>query len=91
MIRVLGISGSLRSGSYNTALLRTAQALVDDDVQLEVVTLAGIPLYDGDLERREGIPAAVGDLKDRVIASDGTIGGRGSPSGSDRISCHDRP
>ena len=73
MIRILGISGSLRSRSFNTALLRTAQTLVDGDVQLDVVTLAGIPLYDGDLEQREGIPPAVAELKDRVTASDGLL------------------
>lgn len=73
MSKILGISGSLRSRSFNTALLRTAQALVGDDVQLEVVTLAGIPLYDGDLEQREGIPPAVSALKDLVVASDGLL------------------
>jgi NAD(P)H-dependent FMN reductase len=73
MTRILGISGSLRSGSFNTALLRTAQTLVDRDVQLDIVTLAGIPLYDGDLEQREGIPPAVAALKDRVVASDGLL------------------
>ncbi len=73
MIRILGISGSLRGGSYNTALLRAAQALVPAEVQLDVVTLAGIPLYDGDLEQREGIPASVNELKQRVVESDGLL------------------
>jgi chromate reductase len=73
MIRILGISGSLRSRSFNTALLRTAQTHVDGDVQLDIATLAGIPLYDGDLEQREGIPSAVAKLKDRVVANDGLL------------------
>ena len=73
MTTILGISGSLRSRSFNTALLRTAQGLVDGDVQLDVVTLAGIPLYDGDLEQREGIPTAVAELKDRILSSDGLL------------------
>lgn len=71
MIRILGISGSLRGGSFNTALLRAVQALVSADVQLDVVTLAGIPLYDGDLEQREGVPASVNDLKQRVVETSG--------------------
>lgn len=71
MIRILGISGSLRGGSFNTALLRAAKALVSADVQLDVVTLAGIPLYDGDLEQREGVPASVNDLKQRVVETSG--------------------
>lgn len=73
MTRILGISGSLRSASLNTALLRAAQALSITGVELEIATLHGIPLYDGDLEQREGIPAAVTALKEKVIASQGVI------------------
>lgn len=73
MIRILGISGSLRTGSYNTSLLRAAQSLVGPEVELEVATLHGIPLYDGDFEKREGLPLAVKALKEQVIASDGVL------------------
>jgi chromate reductase, NAD(P)H dehydrogenase (quinone) len=73
MTTILGISGSLRSRSFNTALLRAAQAATGADVKLEVATLHGIPLYDGDVEQRDGLPAAVNELKERVIASDGVL------------------
>lgn len=73
MTRILGISGSLRAGSYNTALLRAAQSLAGPDVQFDVATLHGIPLYDGDAEQRDGLPAAVVELKERVVASDGVL------------------
>ncbi len=73
MSRILGISGSLRRDSYNTALLNAARALADASVHLEVATLHDIPLYDGDLEQREGIPAAVVALKERIVASDGVL------------------
>jgi NAD(P)H-dependent FMN reductase len=73
MIRILGISGSLRAGSYNTALLRAAQSLAAPGIELEVATLHGIPLYDGDLEQREGLPMAVKALKEKVAASDGVL------------------
>ena len=73
MTRILGISGSLRAGSFNTALLRAAAALPIDGVTLEVATLHGIPLYDGDAEARDGLPAAVTTLKDRIVASDGVL------------------
>lgn len=73
MIRILGISGSLRAGSYNTALLRLAKSMAGPAMALDVATLHGIPLYDGDLEQREGIPAAVRELKDRVLACDGLL------------------
>ena len=73
MTRILGISGSLRAGSYNTALLRVAQSLVGPSVEFECATLHGIPLYDGDFEQREGTPAAVDALKEKVVASDGVL------------------
>jgi NAD(P)H-dependent FMN reductase len=73
MTRILGISGSLRAGSFNTALLRTAASMVPAGVQMEVATLHGIPLYDADMEEREGLPAAVKALKEKVLASDGVI------------------
>lgn len=73
MTRLLGISGSLRADSYNTALLRASQALLPDGVELEVATLHGIPLYDGDLEQKQGIPAAAEALKDKLAACDGLV------------------
>jgi len=69
--RILGISGSLRRGSYNTALLKAGAPLLDAGTELEIALLHGIPLYDGDLEAAEGLPQAVCDLKARVIACDG--------------------
>lgn len=64
---VLGISGSLRKGSYNTALLRAAAGLMPEGVALEIGSIEGIPLYDGDLEAAQGIPQAVQALKAKVI------------------------
>ena len=73
MVRILGISGSLRANSYNTALLRLAASMAGPGMSIDVATLHGIPLYDGDTEQREGIPAAVQDLKSRVLAADGLL------------------
>lgn len=73
MVNLLGISGSLRRGSFNTSLLRAASGLVGDDVRLEVATIHGIPLYDADVETSEGIPAAVQTLKAKVLACDGLL------------------
>ncbi len=73
MIKILGVSGSLRAQSFNTALLRASQAAAGEGVQIEAATLHGIPLYDGDLEQRDGIPPAVREMKQRVLANDGLL------------------
>jgi chromate reductase len=72
-MRLIGISGSLRAGSYNTALLRAAQGLTPEGVELVEGSIRDIPLYDGDLERDAGLPAAVTDLKDLIAGADGLI------------------
>ncbi len=73
MVRLLGLSGSLRSGSYNGALLRAAAALDIEGVALEIGSIRGIPLYDGDVEAAEGVPAPVQALKERILACDGLL------------------
>jgi NAD(P)H-dependent FMN reductase len=73
MPTIIGISGSLRRGSYNTALLRAALELAPAGVAIEVASIQGIPLYDGDLETEHGIPDPVGVLKDRIAAADGLL------------------
>ena len=73
MARLVGVAGSLRKGSYNRALLAAAQGLVPAGTVLEVATIAGIPLYDGDREAADGIPPAVTALKEAIAAADGLL------------------
>jgi NAD(P)H-dependent FMN reductase len=73
MTTLIGLSGSLRKGSFNTALLRAAAELMPAGSALKVETIHGIPLYDGDVEAAEGVPARVTELKDAVAAADGLI------------------
>jgi len=72
-VKILGISGSLRKGSYNTALLKAAVGLMPEGVQLEAASIHGIPLYDGDLEAAQGSPPAVQALKDRILQAQGLL------------------
>jgi len=68
--RILGLSGSLRAGSYNTALLRAGRELHPQVVR--IASIADIPLYDADVESA-GFPAPVEALKQEVAAADGVL------------------
>jgi chromate reductase len=73
MTTIIGLSGSLRKGSFNTALLRASATLMPNGVQLVVKTIHGIPLYDGDVEEASGIPASVRELGDAIANADGLL------------------
>lgn len=73
MTKLVGISGSLRRGSHNTALLREAVGLMPEGAELAVHTIHGIPLYDGDVEAGPGIPEPVTALKEAIVAADGLL------------------
>jgi len=70
---ILGISGSLRRGSYNAALLRALRELAPESVTFEEASIRGIPIYDGDVEAETGIPEPVRALKDRIASVDGLL------------------
>ncbi len=72
MAKLIGISGSLRKDSLNTALLRAAATLLPEGHSLEIASIADIPLYDGDVESA-GLPAPVAALKERVVAAQGLV------------------
>ena len=73
MSRILGVSGSLRKGSFNTALLRAAQHLMPRGVELVEGSIVGVPLYDGDEEAASGLPPAVEALKEQIAGADGLL------------------
>jgi chromate reductase len=72
-VRVLGFSGSLRRGSYNTALLRAAAELAPDGMVLETFDLASIPLYNEDIRSEYGFPEAVAAFRERIAAADALL------------------
>ncbi|MBX3616694.1 NADPH-dependent FMN reductase [Nitrosomonas sp.] len=73
MVKILGISGSLRDRSYNTALLRAAREILNGDAVLDIATLHDIPLYNEDIESIEGIPQAVVALQEKLVLADGVL------------------
>lgn len=73
MTRIVGMSGSLRRGLFNAALLRAAGDLFPEGAELTIRTIRGIPLYDADVESADGIPEPVASLKDAIAAADGLL------------------
>jgi NAD(P)H-dependent FMN reductase len=73
MTTIVGLAGSLRRKSYNHALLRAARELAPEGTAIEIRTIEGIPVYDGDLEAHEGVPARVEELKNEIAEADGLL------------------
>jgi chromate reductase, NAD(P)H dehydrogenase (quinone) len=72
-LTLLGISGSLRHASYNTALLRAARELVPEGMAIEIYDRLGeIPPYNDDV-RQAGLPEPVADLRARIAAADALL------------------
>src|SRR5438132_887093 len=69
---VLGIAGSLRAGSYNRALLRTAIGLSPEGMKITEFDISGIPLYNADVEAK-GDPEEVKALKDAIRQADAVL------------------
>lgn len=72
MATILALVGSLRQRSYNGMLARAAVEVTPSGSTMEVASIRGIPLYDGDVEEH-GIPPEVEALKARVMSSDGLL------------------
>lgn len=68
-MNVVGIAGSLRRGSYNRGLLDAARGLAPASMTIEPFDLAGIPLYNADLDTDEWRPAEVMRLKGAVAGA----------------------
>jgi len=71
-MKVVGISGSLRKGSYNTAALRAAQGLVPEGMTIEAAEIGDLPLYNDDV-RLAGYPPAVQRLRGQLAAADAVL------------------
>ncbi len=71
-LNILGISGSLRKDSFNSAALRAAQKLAQDEVKIEIADISQIPLYDQDI-RDNAIPESVTTLAAKIMAADAIL------------------
>jgi chromate reductase len=70
--RLLGLSGSLRQGSYNTAILAALAQAVAEEASLELFPLNEVPLYDQDADT-ETPPAVIVRLRAAVASADGVV------------------
>ncbi len=71
-MNILGISGSLRQASFNTALLQTAQELAPAGMNIAIHRLHDLPMFDQDVEE-QGDPVPVTSLKQAIDAADGLL------------------
>ncbi len=72
MITLVGISGSLRQQSYNSALLKAAADAAAEGIRIEIHSIADIPLYNGDVEKQQ-FPESVLALKTAIQQAQGLI------------------
>ena len=70
--RIVGFAGSLRHGSFNRALLRTAAELAPERLRIDIHEIADIPLYNQDVEDQNA-PAAVTTLREAVRSADALL------------------
>jgi len=70
-LRILGISGSGRKGSFNTALLKAAKEQAPPGMTLEIFDVSGLPLFNQDLEAE--LPEPVRELKEEIRRADAVL------------------
>ena len=71
-MHILGISGSLRQASLNTAALRSCATLLPDGVTFSLADLSDVPLYNEDL-RVQGLPSSVQQLREQISTADAIV------------------
>lgn len=74
--KILAFSGSTRTDSFNKKLIKIAAAgAKDTGVEVTLIDLRDfpMPLYDGDLEQRDGLPSTARNLKDLMLSHQGFL------------------
>lgn len=72
VFNVVGLAGSLRRGSYNRALLRTATEVAPPTLHIDIHELDCIPLYNSDVEA-VGVPTSVVQLREAIGKADALL------------------
>jgi len=71
-MKVLGVSGSLRKGSFNTMALKVAQGLAPEGMAIEIADISSFPLYNEDV-KAQGFPPPVQKFRDQIAAADALL------------------
>jgi len=72
LFRILAVAGSLRQGSYNRGLLRAAEALAPDGVEVRFFDIGQLPFFNQDVEAA-GDPEPVQRFKDAIASSNAVL------------------
>ncbi|MGH2343491.1 NADPH-dependent FMN reductase [Segnochrobactraceae bacterium EtOH-i3] len=70
--KLLGLSGSLRTAAFSTAILETFAEMVADRAELAIADIGSLPLYNQDLDL-DPRPAPVAALRTAVEEADGLV------------------
>ncbi|MFP6770777.1 MAG: NAD(P)H-dependent oxidoreductase [Alphaproteobacteria bacterium] len=71
-MKVLGISGSLRKGSFNSSLLNIAAQVAPAGIEITIADISAFSVYDEDVYAN-GFPAAVATFREQINAADGLL------------------
>lgn len=71
--QVLGVSGSLRRGSYNTELLRAAAEVAPQNMTVDIADISDLPVYNADIETEQGFPESVERFRSQIAEADGLL------------------
>jgi chromate reductase len=71
-MKVLGVSGSLRKASFNTAALRAAQGLAPQGMTIDIAEIGDMPLYNEDV-KAAGFPAPAERFRSQIMAADALL------------------
>lgn len=72
-IKVLGFTGSLRKDSYNKMLLKNIQKLFPDDMEMEIIDMPDIPIYNYDIQESEGFPKSITEIGEKIKNADAVL------------------